>query len=226
MIDINKDKAMNEVDSGNNLSEDEMPAFSFSALTDLGILFWLITLLCLSLYGGFLPFNYIASGFLTETHFKNMSKVDAQNKAGVYMSVPFFISAFMVPLYGILIDKYGQRAYLALVAAIFGFTCFVLFYIVHPLIALVVLGLTYSMFAAVIWPAIALVVNKNHVGFAYGVTTSVQNIGLAIFPIIVASIYSSSKTYVTTLSFFLVVMFVSIILAIILIVVNSKYEGK
>lgn len=196
---------------------------SISSMRDLGTMFWIITLLCLTLYGAVLPFNYIASGFLTETYFKDMNKIEAQNKAGVYMSVPFFISAFMVPMYGSIIDKYGQRAYLSLLASMVGLLCFTMFYYCPPLLALIILGLTYSMFASVIWPAISLVVKKNLVGFAYGVTTSIQNAGLALFPIIVAAIYSQSKSYFTTLSFFIILCIISIGLSCVLITQNSNY---
>lgn len=192
----------------------------------MGSLFWLITLLCVTLYGGYLPFNYIASGFLTEKYLKNLPKIEAQNSAGLYMSVPFFISAFMVPLYGILIDMYGQRAYLSLVASILGFFSFTMFYYLPPIYAFIMLGMTYSMFASVIWPAISLVVRKDLVGFAYGVTTSLQNAGLSIFPLIVAYIYSSSNSYYQTLYFFLSLMLISILLSIVLIIVNKSHESK
>jgi MFS family permease len=207
-------------------SEEDNAAASLSTIGELGTLFWLITLLCLTLYGAVLPFNYIASGFLTETYFKNMSKVEAQNNAGIYMSIPFFISAFVVPLYGIIIDKYGQRAYLSLFASICGFICFIMLYIFPPILGLIILGLTYSMFASVIWPAISLVVKKSQVGFAYGVTTSIQNAGLAIFPIFVADIYSKSKSYYATLIFFLILMIISIILSLLLINKNNEYGSK
>jgi MFS family permease len=142
------------------------------------------------------------------------------------MSIPFFISAFMVPIYGLLIDKYGQRAYLSLLASMSGLLCFTLFYYLQPIIPLLVLGLTYSMFASVIWPAISLVVKKSLVGFAYGVTTSIQNAGLALFPIVVASIYSSSKSYYATLSFFVILMLISIAFSVVLISVNASHDSK
>ena len=189
-------------------------------------MFWLITALCLTLYGAVLPFNYIASGFLTETYFKDMSKIEAQNKAGIYMSVPFFISAFMVPIYGILIDKYGQRANLSLFASFVGLICFTMFYYCPPLLALIILGLTYSMFASVIWPCISLVVKKNLVGFAYGVTTSIQNAGLAVFPIIVASIHSKSGSYYTTLTFFIILTLISIGISCMMIAENNNKHNS
>lgn len=222
---MKKDNELNESNSQVAIDGEDALA-SVSAVKDLGSLFWLITILCVTLYGAVLPFNYIASGFFTETYFKNYNKVDAQNHAGVYMSIPFVISAFMVPIYGILIDKYGQRAYLSFLASICGLVCFTMFYYLSPILPLIMLGLTYSMFASVIWPAISLVVNKSLVGFAYGVTTSLQNAGLAIFPLIVAAIYSSSKSYYSTMIFFIILMVVSIVFSVILISVNASHDSK
>ena len=220
-IDNSSDR---ETGTEENFEDDSLA--SISSVAELGSIFWIISLLCVTLYGAVLPFNYIASGFLTENYFNNIPKAEAQNKAGLYMSVPFFISAFMVPIYGMLIDNYGQRAYMSLFASICGFICFLMFYFLPPLYGLITLGMTYSMFASVIWPAISLVVRKDLVGFAYGVTTSLQNAGLSLFPIIVAGIYSNSKSYFTTIFFFLILMLVSILLSFLLIYVNNGHDSN
>jgi drug/metabolite transporter (DMT)-like permease len=168
LIDSYKDKHYEDGHSNQIDPSEDISLSSFSQIQQLGSLFWIITLLCVTLYGAVIPFNYIASGFFTETYFKDLSKTDAQNKAGLYMSIPFFISALVVPVYGIMIDKFGQRAYLACLASFMGLLCFVMFYFVPPFYALIILGLTYSMFASVIWPAISLVV-KQHVVVYYSI---------------------------------------------------------
>jgi MFS family permease len=213
-----------ETGSLSNFEDDSLA--SLSSVLEMGSLFWLITAICVFLYGGYLPFNYIASAFLTENYFSNMPKIDAQNKAGVYMSIPFFISAFMVPINGIIIDLFGQRAYLSLFSSFLGFISFTMFFYLPPIYGLIMLGLTYSLFASVIWPAISLVVRKDLVGFAYGITTSLQNAGLSLFPIIVAAIYSHSKNYLPTIYFFVSLMMVSILISVALIVVNSHHDSK
>jgi hypothetical protein len=57
------------------------------------------------------------------------------------------------------------------------------------------LGITYSIFAAIIWPAITLVVNKEFIGIAIGITAALQNLGLVIFPLIIAFIQNNTKDY-------------------------------
>jgi MFS family permease len=203
-----------------------MAGASFSFIYEFNTIFWLISILCFTLYGAFLPFNYIAAGFFTETYFVGMDKHEAQHLAGLYMSIPFFISAFSIPIYGIMIDKFGQRANLALASSICGLISFLLFYFTPPVFALILLGCTYSLFASIIWPSVSLVVKNSVVGLAYGVTTALQNFGLVIFPMIVASIYSNTNNYYSTLGFFIFMMIISIVFSILLMGDNNKMGSK
>lgn len=50
------------------------------------------------------------------------------------------------------------------------------------------LGITYSIYVAALWPMVPLVVKSHVVGSAYGLCTAVQNIGLAIGPSIVGAV--------------------------------------
>jgi hypothetical protein len=43
------------------------------------------------------------------------------------------------------------------------------------------------------WPCVPLVVNKKYLGIAYGVAFSIQNVGLALFPLVIAYIYDNSN---------------------------------
>ena len=56
---------------------------------------------------------------------------------------------------------------------------------VDPVGPLVGQGLAYSAFAAVLWPSVPLVCDQRLIGLGYGVVTSVQNIGLTLFPVII-----------------------------------------
>ena len=64
-------------------------------------------------------------------------------------------------------------------------------------------GIAYSLYAAVLWPSVPLAVPKKYTGTAFGVITSIQNIGLALFPLIIAAIYNSSgQRYIPNVEFF------------------------
>ncbi len=134
---------------------------------------------------------------------------DRQDSATVtattVMSIPYIISAVCSPFLGKVVDNFGYRALIA------TFAPFLLIWVhlslaistVTPEIPLAGQGLSYSAFAAVLWPSIPLVVEKRLIGLAYGVCTSVQNIGLATFPLMVAAIYEGSGgKYLPNVEFF------------------------
>jgi MFS family permease len=57
-----------------------------------------------------------------------------------------------------------------------------------PYLAMVGMGLAYSILACALWPLVAFIVPEHQLGTAYGIMQSVQNLGLAIVPIVVGLI--------------------------------------
>lgn len=228
-IDYGKDQALNENNNiiVNNTLINENICEIFKDIKYFNRLFWVITFLCLTSYGAVLPFNYISTSFFTSTSLKNLPKQQARKQAGIYMSIPFFMGAVLIPIFGLIIDNFGKRTFFALLSGIMCMLSFVLFYVMEPIIPLIILGLSYSIFASMIWAAVSISVrNKEKVGLAYGITTSIQNCGLAIFPIIVASIYANSGGYMYCLMFFASLGFISLGFGLWIIFENNyHYEG-
>lgn len=50
------------------------------------------------------------------------------------------------------------------------------------------MGITYSIYVAALWPMVILAVKPNVVGSAYGLCTAIQNIGLALGPLMVGGV--------------------------------------
>lgn len=130
-------------------------------------------------------------------------------EATTVMSIPYIISACLSPVLGGFIDRFGGRAIIATIAPL----CLVIVHTllgyskVTPVAPLVGQGLAYSGFAAVLWPSVPLVVEKRLIGLAYGVITSIQNGGLASFPLIVAAIYDSSNDkYIPNVELFFIAL--------------------
>jgi hypothetical protein len=134
---------------------------------------------------------------------------DAQLQAGTIMSIPYIISAVLSPILGGVVDRFGMRAVIATIAP-------VMLVIVHSMLGytdaspvgpLVGQGLAYAGFAAVIWPSVPLIVPGRLVGLAYGVAFSIQNAGLASFPLIIASIYTDyGNQYIPAVETFFVIV--------------------
>ncbi len=122
---------------------------------------------------------------------------DAQVQAGTIMSIPYIISAVLSPFLGGFVDKFGFRAVIATISplALMVVHYFLGFTSVDPVGPLVGQGLAYSCFAAVVWPSVALVIDPRLVGLGYGIVVSIQNSGLAAFPLIIAAIYSDSNDH-------------------------------
>ncbi|KAF0691106.1 Aste57867_17604 [Aphanomyces stellatus] len=126
------------------------------------------------------------------------NKAKAASAAATPMSVPYLMSAILSPFMGFAVDRVGCRAVLALLAAI---TLMVVHYLLGNTdvtfwVPLVLQGLAYCVFAAALWPSIPYVVEPHMVGSAYGAITSIQNLGLASFPLLVAMEYGVHNTYI------------------------------
>ena len=187
----------------------------------LNLIFWILSLLILTAYGCLMPFNYMAVGFFTNNY--NISK----NLAGTLMGTPFLMGAIFVPLLGAFVDKFGYRAEMVLCSGFFLLSSFILFNIMNPYIPLMLLGFGYSIFACVLWPAISIaVVNKNIVGFAYGVATCLQNISMSVNPMIIAELLVTYKSYSYCLVFLGIVSLITILLSCYLYYINKVYYKK
>ena len=136
----------------------------------------------------------------------------AQKKAtelsGRVMSIPYLLSALLSPFCGHIVDKIGLRAVIASLASII-LVC------VHlslawmdssPVIPLIGQGFAYVCYAAVIWPSVPLTVKEESVGTAFGAIVAIQNIGLALFPLIIAAVYTASDNkYIPNVEYFFAV---------------------
>ena len=86
-------------------------------------------------------------------------------------------------------------------------------------------GLSYTIFASAMWPCVPLVVEKKYLGIAYGVAFSMQNVGLALFPLAIADIYNnSSDEYIPNVEYFFVGMaFLAVVTGFYLCYIDMRY---
>lgn len=128
-------------------------------------LVWILYLICFSLYGALFPFKNIGVAFFTETKFNNMDKTEAQMIASRYNSIPFVIATFLMPCVGYIVDKIGHRVHFLTASSLMAMIMFVLFNFnfIHPLFPLILFGITYSIYAGVIWPSLSITAIKERV---------------------------------------------------------------
>lgn len=161
------------------------PAEEFK-LSDLGKIltnrsFMLIALLCVLFYSGVFPFLKYAVNMM-------------QNKLGVTPEIGGYISGLLpvgtillTPLIGFYLDKKGKGATMMIIGA--GLlTVAHLTFALAPLtitlaiVAIIVLGVAFSLVPASMWPSVPKIVEERYLGSAYALVFWIQNIGLMFFP--------------------------------------------
>jgi len=131
----------------------------------------------------------------------------ATEKSGRVMSIPYLLSAILSPFCGHIVDKIGKRAIIAALASIILICVHLSLALMDssPVIPLVGQGFAYVCYAAVIWPSVPLTVKEESIGTAFGAIVAIQNIGLALFPLVIAAIYTASdEKYIPNVEYFFV----------------------
>jgi MFS family permease len=102
-------------------------------------------------------------------------------QAGVANSWVFFAAIFATPFFGLLADRLGHRALML----VFGTLLLPLTFVVLGLtdlslwVSTIMMGISFSLVPAVIWPATTLIVEPRRLGTALGLITLIQALGMA-----------------------------------------------
>jgi|Deesub1362B_J571_1020462.scaffolds.fasta_scaffold03816_4 MFS family permease len=173
--------------------------------------FWYISLLCVTFYSAIFPFTAFSTDFFHEkwglplTTAKTggiFSQVFNQithmfTTAGGVTSIIIFASMILAPFLGRMVDKIGRRGTLMIVGSLMMIPSYLVmgFTDIYPAYPMVVLGLAFSLVPAAMWPAVPLIVKKEHTGTAFGLMTMIQNFGLATFPWVVGKLRDITQDY-------------------------------
>lgn len=163
-------------------------------LCKLGALFWLVSLSLVTVSVAVFPFIQVVSQPYLKERF------DYGNKAADEIaSLINLVSAVLAPFLGLSVDKFGCRPLFLVASSAALCACHIVFLTfphcyhcagVLPLYLL--MGAGFGIYGAVIWPCIPLVVDGETVGTALGISTSLQNVGLAISAMILTALHSAS----------------------------------
>lgn len=139
-----------------------------------------IALLCVTFYSAVFPFLAFAPDL-----FLNKFGMGSVQSGEITSLLPLGTLIF-TPLFGFLIDRYGKAA----TAMIFGSGILLLIHLnfaflqIPPHIPMILLGISFSLVPAAMWPTMVRLVDDKQIGTAYGLMYSIQNLGLFIFPIL------------------------------------------
>jgi MFS family permease len=141
----------------------------------------------------------------TKTYCKE--KHQATESAGFLMTIPYLVTICTTFLFGhYFVDTYGWRVEMLNCApVILGVAHLLLLLLRGSLIpALVLEGIGYSVGVSALCASLAVVVNQSVSGLAFGLYTSIQNLGLTVTPLIVAKVYSHSGKYLPSIELLII----------------------
>jgi MFS family permease len=143
--------------------------------------FWLIAALCVTFYGCIFPFETFGQKFLIEAR-----HLTPQTAALLVGMEPFF-SLVGMPIFGLLVDRYGHRSLLMMFGSLLIVPVFPLlgFTNIPPAIPLAMMGVAFALVPAVMWPALFYVVERSRLGMANGMLDSVQQLGLVVINLLI-----------------------------------------
>ena len=138
--------------------------------------FWLICALHVLYASVFFPFRQTYAVVYLQ-HAKHLSL----QAAGQVNSGVFLMAVFVTPLFGLLADRIGHRALMLVVGtALLPVTLGVLaFTDLSPWVSTLLMGVSWALVPAVIWPSTTLIVAPERLGTALGIITLIQAAAIA-----------------------------------------------
>lgn len=119
----------------------------------------------LALYMAVLTFNTFSSTIVIDLWLKKLYPENSLEKnqeiAGDLMSIPYIVSSLLFPVFGLICDKYGQRAVLLLLSPILILIAFLFLPFYYPSFSFTLLGISYAIFGSIIWPTVTYLVPQS-----------------------------------------------------------------
>lgn len=183
--------------------------------------FWFISILCVTFYSAIFPFTNHAPRFL------QMKFGMSAARGGQYTSYIMIASMIFTPLLGLLVDKFGKRGKIMFFGSIMILPAHLLLGLttLPPAISFLVLGVSFSLVPAALWPAIPILVKEKYLGSAFGIIAWVQMSGLTLFPWLAGKIVDwSGDTYTNMELMFASLGFVGIVFSLLLLRADRKQK--
>ncbi|MBP5740753.1 MAG: MFS transporter [Bacteroidales bacterium] len=158
--------------------------------------FWVVALLCVLYYSAIFPFQRYGANMLQ----CNLDGITPEAASQIFRWFPIGAAA-ITPFLGRYLDKKGKGATMLILGALLLIVCHLVFAFVLPathskLIAyatIVVLGVSFSLVPAALWPSVPKIIDEKILGSAYCLIFWVQNIGLCFVPLLIGTVLASSN---------------------------------
>ena len=158
-------------------------------------LFWIVAMLCVLYYSAIFPFQKFAANMLQST-----LNLDATTAADIFRWFPIG-AACVTPFLGWYLDKKGKGATMLILGALLMIVCHSIFALVLPAFpnkiiafsAIILLGVSFSLVPAALWPSVPKIMDKRFLGSAYSLIFWVQNFGLSFTPMLIGYVLEASN---------------------------------
>ena len=184
-MDRKLDKQLGLDSRGGGGSEEEFKVSDLKFILSSKV-FWIIAFLCVLYYSAIFPFQRFATNMLES----NLG-VSAQTAADIFRWFPMGAAA-ITPFLGRYLDHKGKGATMLILGAVLMIVCHLTFAFVLPEFpskpvaygSIVLLGISFSLVPAALWPSVPKIVETRYLGSAYSLIFWIQNIGLCLFPML------------------------------------------
>jgi len=167
-------------------------------------MFWIVALLCVLYYSAIFPFQRYATNYLEVTlHIENEAAAD------LFRWFPI-LAMILTPVLGSFLDHKGKGATMLMLGSLIMITCHLSFALLLPiypskwfaLLIIVVLGVSFSLVPAALWPSVPKIIDPVILGSAYSLIFWIQNIGLCFVPLIIGMTLKATGGYLVPMLIF------------------------
>ena len=183
--------------AGELVKEANDEEFKFSDLGKIftSKMFWLVALLCVLYYSAIFPFQRYAPDFLDKT-------LNITNGAQLFSCFPI-LAMVLTPFLGAFIDRKGKAASMLMVGSLIMIACHLSFAFLLPVfpskvlaVAIIaILGVSFSLVPAALWPSVPKIIDERILGSAYCVIFWIQNWGLLLVPVVIGKVLDATGGY-------------------------------
>jgi len=204
--------------------------------------YWLVVGLCFTFYSAIFPFRTFAIDFFTNKILaahgglaaSEAVRVIALKQAGSLNSLLPFSAMIATPLFGLLVDRLGKRAWFMMFGSLLLMPVYLMmaYSPISLYVPVAMMGIVFSLIPAVMWPSVAYIVDESRLGTAYALMTLIQQIGFFLLNLLIgkANDYSHAGLnnpggYALGMWIFSVLGFVGMALAILLRIRETGPHG-
>lgn len=201
VMDAKLDKQLGEANSGEPTEEFKV--------SDLGRIFsskmfWIVALLCVLYYSAIFPFQRYATNYLEVT-----LHIEKEAAADLFRWFPI-LAMILTPVLGSFLDHKGKGATMLMLGSLIMIACHLSFAFLLPiypnewfaLLIIVILGVSFSLVPAALWPSVPKIIDPVILGSAYSLIFWIQNIGLCFVPLIIGMTLKATGGYLVPMLIF------------------------